>query len=133
MRVVGCAAAVLLGIGWFAPGEWWADRSAGAQYLAASGAVLLYMLLGAVGAGWSRRLGGTWRERLGAGLLPAALHLVMTLGAIAANMVVDAQQHPTRALNPQLRVVLIFVIVPAIALSIGAAPFLRQTSRTAKG
>jgi hypothetical protein len=129
LTMVGCAAAVLLGIGWLTPGEWWANRSDGSQYVAAFGAVLLYVLLGAVGAGWSRRVGGTWRERLGAALLPAALHLTMTIGAILAGIIVESQRHPTHALNPQLRAVFVFVVVPAMALSLGAAPFLRQKSR----
>lgn len=128
LTMVGCAAAVLLGVGWLAPGEWWANPDARMQYAAATGAVMLYVLLGAAGAGWSRRVGGTWRERLGAALLPAALHLTMTIGAIVAGIVAETQRHPTHALNPQLRVVFVFVLVPAVALSLGAAPFLRQRS-----
>lgn len=129
MTMVGCTAAVLLGIGWFAPGEWWANPDARTQYAAAAGAVLLYVLLGAAAAGWSRHVGGTWRERLGAALLPAALHLTMTVGAIVVGIVAESQRHPTHALNPQLRVVFVFVIVPACALAVGAAPFLRQSAR----
>ena len=128
MTMVGCAAAVLLGVGWFAPGEWWANPHASRQYAAAAGAVLLYVLLGAAGAVWSRREGGTWRDRLGAALLPAGLHMVMTIGAIAAGIVAESQRHPAHALNPQLRVVFVFVVVPAMALSLGAAPFLGRTS-----
>lgn len=133
LTMVGCAAAVLLGIGWFAPGEWWANPDAGTQYTAAGAALLLYVLLGAAGAGWSRQVGGTWRERLGAALLPAALHLTMTIGAIVVGIVVESQRHPTHALNPQLRVLFVFVIVPAVALSLGAVPFLRQRSAANHG
>lgn len=131
LTIVGCAAAVLLGSGWFFPGEWWAHSDVRSQYTAAFGWVLLYVLLGAAGAGWSWRVGGTWGERLGAALLPAALHLIMTIIAIVTGMIVESQQHPTHALNPQLRVVFVFVIVPAMALTLGAAPFLRQSSRAA--
>lgn len=129
LTMLGCAAALLLGIVWFAPGAWWADADAGAQLASATGAVLVYALLGAVGAAWSRRAGGTWRERLGAGLLPIALHLAVVIPAIVAGVRTESVQHPAHALNPQLGVVFAMLIVPGLALSMGAAPFLRQTPR----
>ena len=76
LTILGCTAAVLLGLFWFAPGEWWANQDTRAQI--AAGTVLLYALLGAVGAAWSRSVGGTWRERLGAGLLPRTRAQVST-------------------------------------------------------
>jgi hypothetical protein len=129
LTMLGCAATLLLGVVWFAPGEWWANADAGAQFASATGAVLLYALLGAVGARWSRRAGGTWRERLGAGLLPIALHLAVVIPAIVAGGRAESVQHPAHALNLQLGVVFALLIVPGLALSIGAAPFLRQGPR----
>lgn len=124
LTMLGCAATGLLAVGWLFPGTWWANRSAGSDVVAAAVAIVLYVLLGSVGAAWSRRVGGTWKERLGAGLLPLALHVVVAGGAILAGIVAEAQRHPEHALNPQLRVLFIFVIVPGLALSLGAAPFL---------
>jgi hypothetical protein len=129
LTMLGCSATFLLGVGWLFPGEWWANRSGGADVAAATGAILLYVLLGAFGAAWSRRVGGTWRERLGAGLLPVALHVAVAVLAIVAGIFTEFQQHPEHAFNLQLRVLVVFVIVPGLALSIGAAPFLRARAR----
>lgn len=127
LTMLGCAAAVLLGIGWI-PGVWWANRTGGSDLAAATAGIVLYVLLGAVGAAWSRRVGGTWRERLGAGLLPLALHVAVVGAAILMNILTELQRHPEHALNLQLRLLFVFVLVPGLALSVGAAPFLRQTS-----
>jgi uncharacterized membrane protein YeaQ/YmgE (transglycosylase-associated protein family) len=130
VTMLGCAATVLLALGWLFPAAWWANRTAGTDAVAAAAGILLYVLLGAVGAAWSRRVGGTWRERLGAGLLPLALHMAVGIAAILAAVVAEFQRHPEHALNPQWRVLVVFVIVPALALSIGAAPFLGRAART---
>lgn len=130
LTMLGCSASVLLAIGWLMPGAWWANRSAGTDAMAATAGILLYVLFGAIGAAWSRRVGGTWRERLGAGLLPLALHVAVVVTAILVGIFREFAQHPTHALNPQLRVLVVFVIVPGLALSMGAAPFLRQPPRT---
>ncbi len=129
MTMLGCSATVLLAIGWLTPGAWWASRDSGMDVAAATAAILLYVVFGATGAAWSRRVGGTWRERLGAGLLPLALHVAVVGVAILTNVLTELQRHPEHALNPQLRVLFVFVLVPGLALSMGAAPFLRQTSR----
>lgn len=132
LTMVGCSATVLLAIGWLFPGEWWAHRDARADVVAATAGILLYVLLGAVGAAWSRRAGGSWRERLGAGLLPIALHLAVVASAILAGILTEFDRHPAHAVNLQLRVVFVFVIVPGLALSIGAAPFLRRASHAGR-
>lgn len=129
LTMLGGSAAVLLAIGWLMPGTWWANRDASSDVAAGTAAIVLYVLLGAMGAAWSRRVGGTWRERLGAGLLPIALHLAVVTVAILANVFAELRQHPAHALNPQLRLLVVFVLVPGLALSLGAAPFLRQPSR----
>ena len=128
LTMLGCAATALLALGWLFPATWWANRNAGSDLVAATAAILLYMVLGAAGAAWSRRVGGTWRERLGAGLLPLALHVAVVAAAILSNIVTELQQHPGHALNPQVRLLFVFVIVPGLALSAGAAPFLRQAA-----
>ncbi len=128
LTTLGCSATILLGIGWLVPGAWWANRDGAPEVAAATAAILLYVLLGAIGAAWSRRVGGTWRERLGAGLLPIALHVAVVVAAILANILTEFQRHPAHALNFQLRVLFVFVLVPGLALLVGAAPFLRQRS-----
>jgi hypothetical protein len=132
LTMLGCSATFLLAVGWLFPGEWWANRDGGDEVAAATAAILLYVLLGALGAAWSRRVGGTWRERLGAGLLPIALHVAVVVSAILAGIFTEFQQHPEHTFNPQLRVVFVFVIVPAVALSTGAAPFLRASASADK-
>ncbi|MFN7917127.1 MAG: permease prefix domain 1-containing protein [Vicinamibacterales bacterium] len=132
LTMLGCAATILLAVGWLMPGAWWASRSAATDMMAAGAGILLYVMFGAAGAAWSRRAGGTWRERLGAGLLPLALHIAVVGAAILASIATEFQRHPGHALNPQLRVLFVFVVVPALALATGAAPFLRQASRAAR-
>ena len=129
MTMVGFAGAMLIAVCWFAPGSWWANPDASVQRTASMLGVLLYVLFGAVGAAWSRRAGGTWKERFGAGLLPLALHVAILLPAIAAGMLAEVVHHPVFGLNPQLRLVFAMIIVPGLALLTGAAPFLRQTAR----
>ena len=79
---------------------------------------------------WGRRgrvaWAGTWRERLGAGLLSIALHIAIVLPAILVGALAEQARHPAHPLNPQLRVMLVLIVVPGLALAVGAAPFLRR-------
>lgn len=128
LAMLGCAAAVLIGMFWFAPGEWWAEHRTRTTLLMAT--LPLYAAFGATGAAWSRRAGGTWRERLAAGLLPIALHIAVVLPAIVLGSLAERIRHPEWGLNPQPKVVLALVVVPGLALTAGAAPFLRRRPRT---
>ena len=124
MAMLGCAAAMHVGLAWFAPGEWWAEHQTRTTLLMAT--LPLYAAFGATGAAWSRRAGGTAGERLAAGLLPVALHIAVVLPAILLGSLAELARHPEWAINPQPKVILALVVVPGLALTAGAAPFLRQ-------
>ena len=80
---------------------------------------------GAIGAYISRRNGGNWHERLTAGLLPAA-------GMVAAFCVAICSQIATTAVPAYYRInaftlsvsLVIWAVLPALALALGALPFL---------
>ncbi len=80
---------------------------------------------GAIGAYISRRNGGDWRERLTAGLLPAAaMAAAFCVGfcvQIALNAITNG--HEISFIGIGLYVVL-WVAVPGFALALGALPFL---------
>ena len=109
---------MMLPVAWTQPG---APLSIFVSYL------VLYAVLGALGAHWSRRAGGSMAARFLAGIFPLALHLVIFLCVLtAANL-----QHPPRTpewLDPSflVRVFLTFIVLPGIALALGTLPFLRN-------
>ena len=54
--------------------------------LAAGLAFLFYLVLGAVGAAWSRHVGGSRGERLAAGVFPLVVHVAVAGPAVGADM-----------------------------------------------
>ena len=117
MAALGAAAAVLLSLAWLVPGSLWTDPGATPPMIAAI--LLSYLLCGALGAWWSRRAGGSLAERFVAGIFPLALHLCVVL--VAAIRVHS---------DVRLGVALGFIVIPGIALTIGALPFLRDKTGT---
>lgn len=115
MAALGCAAAVLVGGTRLLPGSLWLDPGAALPMMAAM--LLAYLLCGALGAWWSRRAGGRVAARFVAGVFPLALHLCMVLVA-AIRLHGDVQ--------PGV-VALRFIVIPGIALTIGALPFLTSS------
>ena len=83
-------------------------------------------VVGAVAAYWYRRAGGTVRHQLLAALAPAIALLGLFLLILPFSMIVEGFS----ALNIRLGAFLIlsvtWVLLPAIPLLIGAAPFLRK-------
>ena len=59
------------------PADRWADPRWYVHALAAALALLFYLVLGAIGAAWSRHAGGSPRERLVAGVFPLVLHVAV--------------------------------------------------------
>jgi hypothetical protein len=114
MAALGAAAAVLLSSAWLVPGSLWADPGATLPMMAAM--LLSYLLCGALGAWCSRRAGGSVTERFVAGLFPLALHLCVVL---VAAIRVHSDVGPGVALK--------FIVIPGIALTIGALPFLTSS------
>jgi MFS family permease len=128
MAMLCCVAALHIGLSWFAPGEWWADTRLRATMIVAM--LAFYVAFGATAAAWSRRAGGTVRERLAAGLLPVALHIAVVLPALVLGSLAERARHPEWRINPQPKVMLALIVVPGLALTAGAAPFLRRRPRT---
>ena len=114
MAALGASAAVLLGAARLAPGSLWADPGATLPMMAAM--LLSYLLCGALGAWWSRRAGGSVAARFVAAIFPLALHLCMVL---VAAIRLPSDVRPGVALG--------FIVIPGIALTIGALPFLTSS------
>ena len=68
------------------PPDRWLDPRWQVHALAAGLAFLFYLLLGAIGAAWSRRVGGSPGERLAAGVFPLVLHVAMAGPVVGADM-----------------------------------------------
>lgn len=92
--------------------------------------LVMYGVFGAVGAHWSRRAGGSATTRLLAGIFPIALHLVIFVAVFTATSLQVSPRTP-EWLVPSflLRVFLTFILLPGIAMAVGALPFLRNHSR----
>ncbi len=68
------------------PADRWLDPRWQVHAPAAGLAFLFYLLLGAIGAAWSRHVGGSPGERLAAGVFPLVLHMAMAGPAVGADM-----------------------------------------------
>lgn len=92
--------------------------------------LVMYGVFGAVGAHWSRRAGGSAKTRMLAGIFPIALHLVIFVAVFTATSLQVSPRTP-EWLVPSflLRVFLTFILLPGIAMAVGALPFLRNHSR----
>ena len=96
--------------------------------------VALQPLVGAVGASWSRRAGGSLREQLIAALAPAMPVIAMLFVYVAVGIPIElvlVAVHPSHHVNARgilLKTAFgaIQALLPALALLIGAAPFLRR-------
>jgi hypothetical protein len=95
--------------------------------------VALQPLVGAVTASWSRRAGGSLREQLIAALAPAIPFIALMLFSVVVTLPVEVvwvAMHPSLHING--RGILLkmafstWTLLPALALLIGAAPFLRR-------
>lgn len=90
--------------------------------------LLSYFVFGALGAYWSRRAGGDPRARLLSGVFPLALHLTIFVLPIIVAAVADSPRYPEhRQLAWLLRTSLAWVVIPGVALAIGALPVLRNS------
>lgn len=122
-----CAAALMLGVTVLFPSELWLDPRASVRLAIAGLWMSSYLAFGALGAWLSRRAGGSMRTRFVAGIFPMALHLAIYVPLIALGLMAQRALEPARAgVNFQPRIVLIFLILPAVALALGTLPFLRH-------
>jgi hypothetical protein len=125
MTALAAAAAITLATT-LLPSSLWtaAGRMAPAAVMSVWAAA--YVGLGALAAAWSWRAGGSRAARIGAGLLPLALHLAMIVTAIVVDNQRNARIHPQHGVNLQLGVVFAFVVIPGVALTLGTMPFWRE-------
>jgi hypothetical protein len=83
-------------------------------------------IVGAVAAYWSRRAGGTLRYQLLAALAPAIALLGLFLLILPWAMILEKPFEPKIRLAAFLILTVTWVLLPALPLLIGAAPFLRK-------
>jgi hypothetical protein len=94
----------------------------------------LQPLVGAVSAPWSRRVDGSLREQLIAALAPAIPAIAVMLFIAVVTIPIEfvwVATHPSvrntgRDILFKMTSVTIWALLPALALLIGAAPFLRR-------
>ena len=83
-------------------------------------------VVGAVAAYWSRRAGGTVRYQLLAALAPAIALLGLFVLVIPISIMLDEHGASHLRLSAFIIVTVTWVLLPAVPLLIGAAPFLRR-------
>ena len=113
------------------PVDRWLDPRWQVHAPAAALAFLFYLLLGAVGAAWSRHVGGSPGERLAAGVFPLVLHLAMAGPAAGADMLFAFSRGAVgRHLDINfINMILVFLVAPGSALLLGGLPFARRSAR----
>jgi hypothetical protein len=125
-------AALVFGVIPMLPSTLWVTPPVSMHVLVSALLFAPYVACGALGAWWSRRAGGTLSHRLVAGFFPLLLNLTMVVAAIVLSGLTEQRTHPTTfAPNMQLGVLIVFVLVPGMALAMGALPFLKEPSRGA--
>ena len=75
--MLAAATGMLAFVVYSTPADRWLDPRWQVHALAAGLAFLFYLVLGAIGAAWSRHVGGSPGERLAAGVFPLVLHVAM--------------------------------------------------------
>ena len=121
MTALAGAAAVLLSLSQLVPASLWVDPRTSVRALMIGLVLLGYLVCGAIGASWSRRAGGSLTARYLAGVFPLALHVAMVITTIVFGV------------DLRVSAALAFIVLPGIALTVGALPFLRggATEQTA--
>ena len=115
------------------PADRWLDPRWQAHAPAAGLAFLFYLLLGAIGAAWSRRVGGSPGERLAAGLFPLSLHVAVAGLGVGEDMLYALSSGAEgRHLGINIvNMMLVMLVAPAAALLLGVLPFARRSARLA--
>ena len=90
-------------------------------------------VIGAVGAYWSRRVGGKLLERLLAGLFPVACIFALFLLVMPWSYVVDRHIDNLHRLEIFGVAMLNWVLIPGAALLLGVLPFVRNHSAQSTG
>ena len=115
------------------PADRWVDPRWYVHPLAAGLAFLFffYLVLGAIGAAWSRHVGGSPGERLAAGAFPLVLHVaVVGLGLGEDMLYAFSRGAVGRHLDINIiNMILIMLVAPGAALLLGVLPFARRSAR----
>ena len=88
--------------------------------------LFLLPAVGTVGAYWSRRAGGRLRERLLAGLFPAAALTALFFAILPVGILVDSHVALTRIFTALATSLLVWGVIPAALLLAGTLPFLKD-------
>ena len=67
---------------------------------------------------------------MAAGTFPLALHVAIFATVVIAAMFGDRRSPEAVQINFQLRMALIFIVIPGVALVVGTLPFLRDGAKT---
>lgn len=113
------------------PADRWVDPSWYVHAFAAGLAFLFYLLLGAIGAAWSRHVGGSPGERLAAGAFPLVLHAAIAGPVVGADMLYALSRGGAgRHLGINIiNMTLVMLVAPGAALLLGVLPFARSSAR----
>jgi hypothetical protein len=112
------------------PAARWVDQRWHVHALTAGLAFLFYLLLGAIGAAWSRRVGGSPGERLAAGVFPLVLHAAVAGPAAGADMLY-ALSRGAGGVHLGINMgnmILVMFVAPGAALLLGVLPFARRAA-----
>jgi hypothetical protein len=104
-------------------------RAGRVHALAAGLAFLFYLVLGAIGAAWSRHVGGSPGERLAAGVFPLVLHVAMAGPAVVADMLYALSRGGAGLSLNIINMTLVMLVAPGAALLLGVLPFARRSAR----
>jgi hypothetical protein len=83
-------------------------------------------VIGAVGAYWSMRAGGRLSHRLLASQAPSIIWLAIMLTVLTLSLVTDRHVPLVLKLSALLTYIVAWVLLPSLALFLGAIPFLRK-------
>ena len=116
------------------PADRWADPRWYVHALAAGLALLFYLVLGAIGAAWSRHVGGRPGERLAAGAFPLVLHVAVVGLGVGEDMLFAlsrgaAGQHLGITIAGIVNMTMVMLVAPGAALLLGVLPFARRSAR----
>jgi hypothetical protein len=113
------------------PPDRWLDPRWQVHAVEAGLTFLFYLLLGAIGAAWSRHVGGSPGERLAAGAFPLVLHVaVVGLGLGEDMLYAFSRGAVGRHLDINIiNMILIMLVAPGAALLLGVLPFARRSAR----
>lgn len=113
------------------PAVRWLDPRWQVHALAAAVYFVFYLVLGAIGAAWSQRAGGSRGERMMAGVFPLVLHAAVA-GPAAVADVLYALSHGMAGRLLQintLNMIVVMLVLPGAALLLGGLPFTRSGPR----